>query len=697
VFRPDVEGLRALAIVLVLLCHAGVGAFAGGYVGVDVFFVISGFVITRMLVAELDATGRISLARFYARRVKRLMPQALSVIAAVVVAAGLLLSPLLADAVAGDVPAAGAYAMNWRLSAAAVDYFAVASDGPLDHFWSLAVEEQFYVAWPLLLVVLSVRRRAGAHGRLIVAVAAIAAASFAFALREVRVAPESAYFSPAGRGWELALGGLVALGLAGRALPPRVAAAAAWSGVAAIALAATRFGPATAVPGLPALLPTAGAAALIGAGASRARSAPIRSLSTRPAGYVGRISYALYIWHWPVLVFAGPRTAAAGVAVVLASALPAIVTHRWIEEPLRRSRFHVRRPRLTLGAAIACPVFAVGCSIALSSTIASPHALTADEVEGAAQLARTHAIQTSASGLRPTPREADADRGRSYEDGCLVLERAMTSPPCVYGDRRSATTVVLFGDSHAMQFFPALDRVARSRHWRLVQLTKSGCPPPPVRVVYALSGRDYRECRVWREYALRRIERQERPALVVAASSAHYDVIDGSGRRTGRDAGARALAGAYGGVLRRLRGVAPHVAVISDTPRPPLDVPSCVSQSMHDLRRCAFAPHAALARARIVSAAIARVPGISVIDPAGRLCLARLCPAVIGDVLVYRNSGHLTASFVETLDRWLARRLPRLTARAAASGPAATGAPRAGARRRPARATPRRRGTRPAP
>ena len=659
-FRPDVEGLRAVAIALVLLCHARVAAVAGGYVGVDVFFVISGFVITRVLLAELDATGGLSLGHFYARRAKRLMPQALTVIVAVVVASSLILPPLVASEVAGDVIAAGAYAMNWRLSAGAVDYFAVAGDRPLDHFWSLAVEEQFYVVWPLLLLVLSLRRRPGARGRMLFVVAAIAAASFAFALRAVRIAPESAYFSPAARGWELALGGLVALALGGRVLPRRAAAFVAWPAAAAIVLAATRFGPDTPMPGWPALLPVLGAAGLIVAGACAAPSRPTRALCTRPARYVGRISYAWYIWHWPVLVFAAPHSTAAAVAVVLASAIPAIATHRWIEEPLRRSRLHVRRPRLTLGVAVACPAFAAACGLALSASIASPPGLAANEVEGAPQLFRTHTIQASATGLRPTPREADADRGRSWKDGCLVDERATTSPACVYGDRRSRTTVVLFGDSHAMQFFPALDRVAHRRHWRLVELTKSGCPPPPVRVIYTLSGRDYRECVAWREYALRRIERQERPALVVVASSAHYDVIDATGRRLSRDAGARALAAGYGGVLRRLEAAAPHVVAIADTPRPPIDVPSCVSQSMDRLRRCAFAPGPALARSRVVAAALRRARGVRVVDPVARLCLPEACPAVIGDVLVYRNSGHLTASFVATLSRWLGGRLPRL-------------------------------------
>src|SRR5215218_484927 len=212
-FRPDVEGLRAIAITAVLLAHAGVGATAGGYVGVDVFFVISGFLITQVLVRELERTGSVSLTRFFAGRVKRLMPQVLTVIAAVAVASSLLLSPVRADAVASDVMAAGMYAMNWRLSAGAVDYFAAGdADRPLDHLWSLAVEEQFYFAWPLLLLVIAwcCRRRTGARGALVFVLAAVAAASFLLAVRQSAAAPEQAYFSVLARAWELAVGALPA-------------------------------------------------------------------------------------------------------------------------------------------------------------------------------------------------------------------------------------------------------------------------------------------------------------------------------------------------------------------------------------------------------------------------------------------------------------------------------------------------------
>ena len=364
-----------------------------------------------------------------------------------------------------------------------------------------------------------------------------------------------------------------------------------------------------------------------------------------------------------MLVFAaarlGPLSVTEGLAVTLGSLVPALVTHRWIEEPLRRSKAHLRRPRAILVAAIAGPAAAVLSGVALSAGLASPVALSASEAEGAGQLARTGAIQESATSLRPRPVDASDDRGKPYRDGCLVSEQETRSPRCVYGARRPLATVVLFGDSHAMQLFPALEHVALRRRWRLVNLTKAGCPPSIAPVVSPLSRRRYPECDAWREHALRRIEREERPALVLAAGSAHHRVFDGS-KRLGDEAGLRTLANGWRPVLRRLRATADHVVVAADPPRAPLDVPACVSEHLKELRRCAFARGRASAEAQAVSEILRTVGGVRVLDPKDVLCLEDLCPSVIGDVLVYRNSGHLTASFAATMGPWLGRRLPRI-------------------------------------
>jgi peptidoglycan/LPS O-acetylase OafA/YrhL len=664
-FRPDVEGLRAVAIAGVLLAHSGVGLAEGGFAGVDVFFVISGFLITQVLVRELDRTGTVSLTRFFAGRVKRLMPQVLTVIAAVVVASSLLLSPVRADAVASDVMAAGVYAMNWRLSESAVDYFAAGeADRPLDHFWSLAVEEQFYIVWPPLLLALAwiCRRRApGRHAPLVAVLAGVAACSFAYAVQHAAAVPEQAYFSAVARAWELALGGLLAVVLLQRRLPAAAAAWAAWAGAGAILAAVLVLGAGSPMPGAPALLPVLGAAALLAAGTSASPSLPSRALAVRPARFVGRISYAWYVWHWPVLVFAaagGPLSATEGVAVTLASLVPTLFTHRFIEEPLRRSKAHLRRPRAILVGAIAGPAIAVASGVALSAGLSSPAELAASRAEGAGQLARTGTLQASATALRPRPVDASQDRGKPFEDGCLAEEPARRSPPCVYGARRGAATVVLFGDSHAMQLFPALEHVAERRRWRLVVLAKAGCPPPAVPVVSPLSRRRYPECDAWREHALRRIARDERPALVVAAGSAYHQVFDGSRRLSGA-AAVRSLAAGWPPMLRRLQAAAGRVVVVTDPPRPPLDVPSCVSEHLKKLHRCAFRRAPATERSQAATATAGTVAGVTVVDPTDQLCLRDMCPSVIGGVLVYRNSGHLTATFAATLGPWLGRQLPR--------------------------------------
>ena len=238
-----------------------------------------------------------------------------------------------------------------------------------------------------------------------------------------------------------------------------------------------------------------------------------------------------------------------------------------------------------------------------------------------------------------------------------MSERALTSPPCVYGDRGSKVTMVLFGDSHAMQLFPALETVAQRRGWRLVQLTKAGCPPAAVRVVSPLSRREYPQCKRWQAHALGRIE-AEHPAIVVAAGSAHHQIFSGGSKLGGR-AAARKLAEGQLPMLRRLRAIAKKVVVVSDPPRPRIDVPDCVSESLHELRKCAFPREPAVAKAQLVSAAARRVRGVLVLDPTDQYCLADLCPGVIGNVLVYRNSGHVTATFARTLAPWFGRRLPR--------------------------------------
>jgi hypothetical protein len=277
--------------------------------------------------------------------------------------------------------------------------------------------------------------------------------------------------------------------------------------------------------------------------------------------------------------------------------------------------------------------------------------------EGALRLERTTALQRSAERVWPEPSRADSDRSQAYEDGCLVTFRARRSPPCVYGDRNSAVTVVLFGDSHANQFFPALEPIARARHWRLVALTKGGCPPAPGTLRDPRTqGWMNRDCRIWRAWALRRIAR-ERPALIVTSGSNGSRVWRG-GVRLASGASDRVVARAYARTARRLARIAPRVVAIRDTPRPTLAVGGCVAAHMRDLRRCAFARPRAVGQPDPISRALDRVDGVKVLDPLPELCPRSLCPAVIGNVLVWRRLAHVTGTYSGTMSRWLARQLP---------------------------------------
>ncbi|MCU0484381.1 MAG: acyltransferase [Chloroflexi bacterium] len=354
-FRPEVEGLRGIAVVLVVLFHADLVALAGGFVGVDVFFVISGFLITALLLRERERTGRIGFLGFYARRARRLMPAALVVLVVTLVAAATLVAPLDRPGVALDGAAAAVSLANIRFALAEGDYFTVmASPSPFLHFWSLGVEEQFYLVWPALLL-LGARGRRPRLGAGIV-LAGVLAGSLAACVIVTDVAPGWAFYSLPTRAWQLAAGGLLAIGAGALArLPGPPMAALGWMGLAAVLAAPAMLDASVAYPGVAALLPTLGAAALIAAG--ERRHGPAGLLSLAPVRFLGRISYSLYLWHWPILVL--PAIAAGTslepgtrLGLVLLSVLVATLSWAFVEEPFRRGLpGPIRSPRRTLAVA----------------------------------------------------------------------------------------------------------------------------------------------------------------------------------------------------------------------------------------------------------------------------------------------------------------------------------------------------------
>src|SRR4051794_4960018 len=531
-FRPDIEGLRAVAIGAVLLCHAGLSFAAGGYVGVDVFFVISRFLITRLLLGEGSRTGSVSLPRFYARRVKRLLPLSAVLLATVAVLSLILFSPVRAGEVAGDIVSCATYTANWHFAAQSVDYFAQdAEPSPVQHLWSLAIEEQFYLVWPALLLAITwVWRRRGTSARpvLCVALGAILVVSFVFNLRYVSDQPAAAYFSTFGRAWELALGAALAV-LGDLRLRRAPALAIGWLGIGAIAYATFAFGPETPFPGTAALVPTLGAAALILAGASwqaQGRWGSAALLSLPPFRYVGRISYAWYLWHWPALIFAaaiwGTLSPLAGLAVIAASWLPTAITHGLVEEPFRRSKRLVAFPRRALVLGAGCTAIAIGAALLLVDLQPTLKTAPRSDVRGALALKAGAVPQPRAEAVRPNPLKAWSDRGQLFADGCLVGIAGTTPAHCRYGDPNGKRTLILFGDPHAMQYFPPLLKVAKKNHWRLIALTKAECTPAEVEGRSMIEAREYCQCDVWRAKGLGGVAEPAKTTTVVLPGDTAY-------------------------------------------------------------------------------------------------------------------------------------------------------------------------------
>ena len=663
-FRPDVEGLRAVAILAVLVCHAGVPFLAGGYVGVDVFFVISGFLITRLLLGEMESRRTVSLRDFYARRAKRLLPLSALLLAVVGVLSIAILSPLRATETSGDIVSSALYVANWHFAAQSVDYFAQGLEpSPVLHLWSLAIEEQFYLVWPgLMLAATWWFRRRGRRVRPIlgVTVVLIFVSSLLAGILLTDQTPAAAYFSTFGRAWELALGAMLAL-LGTVKLPRHAAAAIGWLGLGAIVYACLAFTATTPFPGVAALVPTFGAAALILAGSSiyaQRAGAPAGLLSLRPIRHIGRVSYSWYLWHWPFLVFAaalfGPLSVAAGLAVVALAWVPSVASHMLVEDPVRRARSLARLPNRALVLGAACAAVAVLSGVLVSNLQPSFHTAKVSDVKGAAALPEQPQPQQTAAAVRPNPLRARADRSRAFYDGCLVGIDGTNSNRCLYGNPEGKRTLILFGDSHAMQYFSPLEALADEHGWRLIALTKAECTPGEVKIRSMVADREYSQCDVWRESALKRIEEGAGGGslTVVMSGDTAYTAYGEDGEELSGDANAEALQEGYEKTLRRIQAAGPSTVVIRDTPASSNDVPSCVSEDLQHLQKCAFKEPREWDRDFDERAANA-TPGTHLIDLTAEICPSELCRAVIGNALVYRDKSHLTATFARTLTPWI--------------------------------------------
>lgn len=405
-FRPEIEGMRALAIGLVLVFHAGVPFLPGGFIGVDVFFVISGFLITGLLIREIESTGRISLTAFWGRRAKRLLPASILVVIFTAIGTYLVVPNTSWRSIGSDLVATAVYLVNWRFAAEAVDYNAEgAGVSPVLHFWSLAVEEQYYIVWPLLLalmaaVVLSRVSRAKARTVIGAALAVIVVPSFAWSLLYTAQNPEGAYFITTTRLWELGIGAAVAVGSQQWSrLPGWIAAVLGWLGVAAVIAAGFTLSETMAWPGHLALIPVLGTAAMLVATTGRrpGGGGVAGFLSFRPFVWVGGLSYSWYLWHWPLLVLAkaqfGELRLRHALLVTLVAGVFAWLSLHLVENPIRRAPALAKNHLLALSGGLNLSLVGVVTGIALILAVPSSTGMAGVDVSGLgarSQIGRAH-------------------------------------------------------------------------------------------------------------------------------------------------------------------------------------------------------------------------------------------------------------------------------------------------------------------
>jgi len=654
--RTDIQGLRAVAVLSVLVFHLFPNSITGGYVGVDVFFVISGFLITRMLLTSAERHGGISLLDFYARRISRLLPAALLVLFAIILALPLLPVARWEETVANVVGAA-LYYINWRQAFLAVDYLgAENAASPVQHFWSLAIEEQFYAVWGMLLVGIGfVAARSRYSFRRLVQFFLLAtfAISLILSVRLTYAEPESAYFVSHTRAWELALGALLAsvnLSAMSRGVANGLRAA----GLAMILFACVSYSATTAFPGWLALIPTVGAAIVIAAGGTHSHADDItaRLLGARPSVFIGDISYSLYLWHWPFIVFfeayfGQKPTLASGFALAFASIIAAWITKVYVEDRFRSHRFLTKRRAWSVVAAgtlttLLCVAAGLGfVAIAQRNTPIAVAVTAMDPMyPGPYAIAEGMPVPEVAELLPPAAR-VKRDLPSAYAEKCHLNVETSALNPCIRGNASSSTKIVLAGDSHAANWLPALEAIVDRNGWYLESHTKSGCGFLLAGVM--VRGREYYECKEWGNNLFTHIT-SIHPSLVLFANSAGQTLFD-------RSAGAT-MEGALLALWGELEAQGVPIVAIADTPRHKPDPTACLDQP----ELCGTERSTGIRPDPIVNAAQTHKP-VHLIDMNDLICTAEFCPGVIGNVVVFRDAHHLTATYSRMLAPFLEERI----------------------------------------
>ncbi len=591
----QIQGLRALAALLVTIFHARL--VPGGFIGVDIFYVISGYLITGLILREIENTGTLNLQNFYQRRIKRLLPTSVFVLFVTAIVGMFVLPAITRDALGRDLFAAATYISNYLFAWWQNDYQNLnATPSPFIHYWSLAVEEQFYIVWPIFILFLSrYGKRAVLYG-----VAISSALSLLLSIYQTQTSPIWAFYSLPTRAWELGVGALLLFipdtFWKNRFIP--------WVGLIGIAIAALKFDENTSFPGINAVLPVGATALLIGSIAIWPRFFNDVS-NNRVSQWLGAISYPLYLWHWPALVLPSsalgrPLRIRERIFCILLTIVLAHFTSKYIEQPLRNKKVPGKKIYRFFAATTALSLVA---GLLITSTASSIISVKGTDY-------KFNLIDVM-------------EKPSVYGDNCHSNYGETKSGDCTYGDINSKTTVVLYGDSHAAQWFPALEALANDRGFKLVSLTKSACPSVDVPRADQGAFKNV-HCDKWRDDSIARIKKL-RPAAVIMSSFQYFNPPSGypDEYQWWKEGQIR--------LLDSLRGSSKHLIYISDTPRPLRDIPNCLAS--RDVKSCNTTEKTPV---KIIN-------GFEKVDPTPWLC-TNYCPAIQDGYVVYRDASHISVA-----------------------------------------------------
>lgn len=681
VFRPDIQALRAIAMLAVVLYHLWPNVLPGGFVGVDIFFVISGFLITRHLMSELEETGTIKLREFWARRIRRLLPAALVVLLACAVITVAALPLLAVKPNLQQIAAALTYVENWALAIKGVDYLAsVDKPSLVQHYWSLSVEEQFYLFWPLMLLAAFALSRSGWSRRFVPVQRVTARSTVRAVLCVVLLASLSlciyltwrkqpyAFFSTPTRAWEFASGALAAL--VGRTFK-RHRIAASWGGLFAILASFFWIGPDSAVPGLRAVLPVAGTVLVILAGAQEGRWSAGFIHRWKPVQWLGDHSYSFYLWHWPLIIAGGwlvARTDSWSVecAILLALPLLAYATDRYIERPVRSGAFWTSSIRRSYAGASAGMIL-VGLvafagyqradgDIRQWAGYASAPIADRGECFGAAAVAPGHRCG------QPFIRPGAAALAFAVEDlgpagKCQVPPDTPTPTYCTFGELVAPVrTIALVGNSHALRMVPTLEEFGKARRWKIILAAKTDCQGLSTKPIGKQSAGD--TCVAWTNAVQDHLLSEKVDLVLFQGHVRSWNYLAGN---EPTEAALQAARVEVMNSFARFRRNGIPVAVIGDVPGTRPDAaPECIYKFAAAYDACARA--AADVHTSSLQSDLAKLhPELAgYVDVESLLCTAGVCHAAIGGVVVYSDSHHLTGTFARTLAPYIGPAVERL-------------------------------------